>query len=147
MTGWKLSLTLPGASEEEVARGIAAAQAVFDAAGAIPFEAAAAIFKREGEIEDLSEREDWLVDVWCDAERAAYFASAGKELPTEGCLELVRVQRAVSPQALIFADDAEGLRAELKRARIRLDTGNIDVARLLGQCHMRRIVGIIPGGA
>jgi hypothetical protein len=92
MTAWKLSLTIPGASEDEIARGLAAAQAVFDDAGAIPSEAAAAIFKRDGEIEDLSEREDWLVDVWCDAERAAFFTATGKELPTEGCLELLREQ-------------------------------------------------------
>jgi hypothetical protein len=71
MAKWKLSLTIPGASEDDIARGIAAAVAVFKEAGAIPYEAAAAIFKMLGEREDLDDREAWLTGVWQDAEAAA----------------------------------------------------------------------------
>jgi hypothetical protein len=71
MTGWKLSLMIPGASEADIARGIATAEAVFNEAGAIPYEAAAAFFKMLGEREDLDEREAWLTGVWQDAEAAA----------------------------------------------------------------------------
>jgi hypothetical protein len=36
MAGWKLSLMIPGASEADIARGVAAAKTVFDAASAVP---------------------------------------------------------------------------------------------------------------
>jgi hypothetical protein len=91
MAKWKLSLTIPGASEDEIARGVAAAQQVFDDAGAIPFEAASAIFKRDGEIDDLSEREAWLTGVWDDADTAAQKAAGAKEPFYSGPLELLPI--------------------------------------------------------
>ena len=88
---WRLTLTIEGASEDDLSRGIAAAKQVFESEGAIPFEAASAIFKRDGEIDPLTEREDWLVSIWNDAERAAYQAATGKPIPHEGPLELLPI--------------------------------------------------------
>jgi hypothetical protein len=49
-----------------------------------------------------------------------------------------------SPQGLVFGDYVENLGSEPERGGIRLDTGNIDIARLVGQSHMRRIVDVLP---
>jgi hypothetical protein len=53
----RLLIEVEGATEEELQRGLAAAQAMFDDADVLVLEAAAAAFKRGGEQEDISERE------------------------------------------------------------------------------------------
>jgi hypothetical protein len=60
----KLLIQIPGASELEIGRGIAAAQKVFDEAGTTPHEAAAASFKRDGEAEELTDREAEIAHLW-----------------------------------------------------------------------------------
>jgi hypothetical protein len=85
-TGWRLSLRTDGATDSEIAAGLAAAQAVFDKAGVIPFDAAAAIFKRDGEREDLTDSEVALVHLWEYAEEAASQACSADVI----ALELLR---------------------------------------------------------
>lgn len=79
----RLLVHVEGASPEELARGLAAAQQVFDAAGVTAF-AAAAVFKTEEERGDLRDEEERLVHLRNDAARAAAAACCdGWELPKE----------------------------------------------------------------
>ena len=102
---WELSLTVTDVDQETLARGLAAAKAVFDDAGVLPSEAAAAIFKLECEVEELTPRESAFADVWARAERAA-LETCRPGHPDNifaGALELIKVapvdrnrQRAVN---------------------------------------------------
>ncbi len=70
----KLTIIIDGATEEELARGHAAAMAVFEAAGVTPLEAATAAFKQEDESDDpppLTELESKAAYAWGDAAYAA----------------------------------------------------------------------------
>ena len=86
----KLHIHVTGATPEELERGVAAAQAAFDAAGVTPYEAAAAYFKMTGEQEELSEQEGRAADAWDEADVAAAQACcAGWEVaPSRADLEL-----------------------------------------------------------
>lgn len=66
-----LLLDVKGATDEELARGLAAAREIFDAAGATPYEAAVARFKRDGEMDEMTDREARIADLWDIADEAA----------------------------------------------------------------------------
>lgn len=99
MTEWTLAIRAEGVTEADIERGIAAAQTVFNVAGATPFKAAAACFKREGEIDDLSDEEIALCRVWEDADTAAAHACfAGRAgAPSSYVLELHQVEDRCEP--------------------------------------------------
>jgi hypothetical protein len=86
----KLLIHIDGATELEVSRGIAAAQKIFDEGGATAYEAAAARLKRDGEQDDLTEREGQIAHLWEDADYgAAQACCAGwAQIPPSACLEL-----------------------------------------------------------
>lgn len=74
----ELRLDIEDASPEEIARGIAAAEAVFERTGISAIDAADGMFALEGwdikgfpEGEEPSEEEDRAASVWFEAERAA----------------------------------------------------------------------------
>lgn len=94
----KLRLNLDEASPEELARGIAAAEAVFAAAGISAEEAANGMFALEGwddqsfpEDEEPTEDDDRAAAVWMDANKAALKACCTDwpEVPRELRLELL----------------------------------------------------------
>lgn len=70
----KLTIIIDGATDEELARGHAAAMAVFAAAGVTPLEAATACFKQEDESDDpppLTAPECDAAEAWRSAAYAA----------------------------------------------------------------------------
>jgi len=74
----ELRLDIEGATPEETARGILAAQAVFDETGITAEDAASGMFALEGwdikgfpEGEEPSEQEQKAADAWLEANRAA----------------------------------------------------------------------------
>jgi hypothetical protein len=81
----KLLLDVKGATADEIERGLAAAFAVFDRAGATPVEAALARFKRDGETEELTDREAEIADLWEIADEAAIRAccTGWAEIPSD----------------------------------------------------------------
>ncbi len=87
-----LLLDVTGATAEELERGLAAALAVFDRAGATPYEAAVARFKRDGEIEELTDREAQIADLWDIADEAAIRAccSGWAAIPSNSQIMLPR---------------------------------------------------------
>jgi hypothetical protein len=101
----KLWLEVQGATEQELQRGVAAAQKLLDDAGVSPSEAEGAAFKRDSETmrmalqppgaefgSMLTERDDELASLWEEAERVALQAccSGWSELPkTDYSLRLV----------------------------------------------------------
>ena len=91
MRKWNLAIRIEGATQDDVKRGIAAAQAVFDAAGVEPLDAAAAIFKRDGEVEELTDEDCELIEVWNAADTAANVACCGAwpKRPVHYILELL----------------------------------------------------------
>ena len=68
---WVLRIEADGASDADKLRGVAAAQAFLDRAGVTPFEAAAAAFKQEGEVEDISNLEGEHAELWREAQSVA----------------------------------------------------------------------------
>mgnify|MGYP001459875755 CR=1 FL=1 len=93
-----ITLTVEGAEPEEIARGLAAAQAVFDRAGVTPDRAADARFNAEGwDIrgfdDDISGDDLAICTVWDEAEGAAIEACcagwAKRPGPTAAYLKLV----------------------------------------------------------
>lgn len=66
-----LRIEIDGASVEEIARGVAVAEALFEAADVSPLRAAAAAFRQEGEIEILTDVECQDAELWRQADRAA----------------------------------------------------------------------------
>ena len=94
----KLRLRIEGASPEEMARGIAAAEAVFAKEGVSAEEAAYGTFALEGwdikgfpEDDEPSEAEDIGASVWLAADKAAIEACCAgwPEVPRTLSLELV----------------------------------------------------------
>ena len=84
-----LTLRADGASDEELARGLAAARAVIEAAATTPLAAASARFTRDCEMEELTDEENRICCVWDDAEEAALAACCPGRPEAEGsCLEL-----------------------------------------------------------
>ncbi|RWE77598.1 hypothetical protein [Mesorhizobium sp.] len=101
----ELRLDIEGATPEEIARGIKAAQAVFDDAGITAEEAAHGMFALEGwdikgfpEGEKPSEQEQKAADAWLEANRAACDACCSGWPEDKVCrhlvLELVGVPRS-----------------------------------------------------
>jgi HEAT repeat protein len=88
----KLLLDVKGATAEELDRGLAAAFAVFDRAGTTPCEAAVARFKRDGETEDLTDREAEIADLWEIADEAAIraYCSGWAEIPSDAQIMLAQ---------------------------------------------------------
>lgn len=73
-----LYLNIPGATSEEIARGVAAARSLFDTVGITPYEAAAAHFRRVAwgdagfQASDApTEAESRAADAWTAANAAA----------------------------------------------------------------------------
>ncbi|TWG90296.1 hypothetical protein L598_000700000520 [Mesorhizobium sp. J18] len=98
-----LTITVEGATPDEIARGIAAAEAVFREAGIHPLDGANAVFDVEGwDIKGLRGRlsnEVWEhFDVWCRAERAALEACCGnwakERWPETPWLEYIEPERS-----------------------------------------------------
>ncbi|MBZ9991204.1 hypothetical protein LB572_29355 [Mesorhizobium sp. BH1-1-5] len=94
----KMTLNLEGASPEEVARGISAAEAVFAEAGITAEEAADGMFALEGwdgqsfsEDAEPTEDDDAAAAVWMKANKAALEACCAgwPEVPRELRLELL----------------------------------------------------------
>lgn len=94
----QLTITVNGANPEEIARGLAAACAVFDRAGITPERAADARFAAEGSdisgfIDKISDDDLALGGVWDDADEAALRACCDgwedARKPTSANLELV----------------------------------------------------------
>jgi hypothetical protein len=83
----RLLVRIDGATDQDLERAVAAAWQVFEKARTHPFEAAAAIFKMEGETEDLTATDNALVHLWRTAETAATAAGGAKAIDG-GCLEL-----------------------------------------------------------
>lgn len=83
----RLLVHIKGATDQDLERAVAAAWQVFEDARTHPYEAAAAIFKMEGEMEDLTAKENALVDLWHSAESAAATAGGAKTIDG-GWLEL-----------------------------------------------------------
>jgi len=83
----RLLVHIKGAMGQDLERAVAAAWQVFEEARTHPYEAAAAIFKMEGETEDLTANENALVHLWHSAETAAVAAGGAKTIDG-GCLEL-----------------------------------------------------------
>ena len=88
----ELNFFAAGATDEEMARGEAAAWAVFEAAGVNPWVAAAAAFKQEGDWESITNEEGDLAELWREAEHVAIAACCDgwRERPLDVNLELVR---------------------------------------------------------
>lgn len=94
----ELILRVDGATPAQIAEGIAAAKAVFDASGVAPQTAAEgffalqawddASFPEDGE-DALTDDDSRLADIWLDAERAALRACAVDGMVPEGELELL----------------------------------------------------------
>ncbi|BAL23726.1 hypothetical protein [Azoarcus sp. KH32C] len=88
--GMELKVFAEGATDEEIARGEAAAWAVFENARVNPWAAAHAEFKQEGDWESITEDEGRLADLWrvagYEADRAC---CAGWPKPTQVNLMLV----------------------------------------------------------
>ncbi|TIM16666.1 MAG: hypothetical protein E5Y74_31685 [Mesorhizobium sp.] len=106
-----LYLSVPGASPEEIARGIAAAEAVLDRAGISALEAADGMFAIEGgddTDESLpTEEEDQAATAWMEASRAALDACCAgwpaEKRPIDANLQLLldpATQLADRPTAL-----------------------------------------------
>jgi hypothetical protein len=83
----RLLVHIKGATDQDQERAVAAAWQVFEEARTYPYEAAAAIFKMEGETEDLTAKENALVHLWHSAETAAVAAGSAKTIDG-GRLEL-----------------------------------------------------------
>lgn len=66
---------------QTLALALAAATEVLIGAGVTPFEGAAAMFKLEGESEDLTPAEERALDAWEAAESAAILACCGPGMP------------------------------------------------------------------
>lgn len=94
----QLRIEIEGATDEELARGLAAAKAVFASAGVGPLACAVALFKLEGEQEQLTEDDGWLADLWIEADEAAAKACCkGWASPTNTAnLELVRERKPLT---------------------------------------------------
>lgn len=67
----ELKFVIEGATAEEIARGEAAAWAVFETAGVSPWVAARAVFKQEGEMGGMLPGEGELAELWREAEYEA----------------------------------------------------------------------------
>ena len=83
----RLLVHIKGATDQDLERAVAAAWQVFEDARTHPYEAAAAVFKMEGETEDLTANENALVHLWHSAETAAVAAGGAKTIDA-GRLEL-----------------------------------------------------------
>ena len=83
----RLLVHIEGATDQAKERAGEAAWKVFEEARIHPFDSAAAIFKRDGELEDLTERECSLIDLWFRAEIVAAQAGGAKS-PRDANLEL-----------------------------------------------------------
>lgn len=72
----RLTLAVTGATAEDIARGIAAAQATFNSAGVLPYVAkiAAGIQEQEDPDVELTDEEWAWAELWREAERAALIA-------------------------------------------------------------------------
>lgn len=112
-----IRLQIEGARPDEISRGLAAAQQVFEKAGVTDEEAADARFAVEGwDVRqftgDVPEAELEICDVWDEAEDAAIAACCSgwpaDRIPAAGCLELVRVPKPITRLA---ADDPGSERA------------------------------------
>ncbi|MER9332892.1 hypothetical protein NKJ06_02565 [Mesorhizobium sp. M0293] len=102
-----LLLTVPGASPEEIARGIAAAQAVLDRAGITAIEAAEGLFALEGwddasfpDEGEPTEEEDEAASAWMEASRAALDAC---------CADWPAEKRPVAADLQLLVDPATQL--------------------------------------
>jgi hypothetical protein len=74
----RLLVHVEGATDQAKERAGEAAWKVFEEARIHPFDSAAAIFKRDGEQEELTERECSLIELWYKAENAAAQAGGAK---------------------------------------------------------------------
>jgi len=88
----RLLLDVKGATAEDLARGLAVAMEIFTAAGTTPYEAAVARFKRDGEVDELTEREAQIADLWDIADDAAVRACCmgWAEIPSDAQIMLDR---------------------------------------------------------
>jgi hypothetical protein len=88
-----IKLTIPGASPDQLAAGVHAAQVVFDAAGITPLAAARGAFAREGwdvAGTPVADAELEAAVVWDEAVEAAYAAACdGHPRPAGSNFELV----------------------------------------------------------
>lgn len=84
--GVVLRLTVPGASEADIARGLVAARRHFEQRGVTPYTAAYALFYLEGEYDVPKEAYAWA-KAWCDAPDVAMAACCAgwDSVPTAGC--------------------------------------------------------------
>lgn len=95
----RLNITITGATPEQLARGVAAAEATFAAAGIAPLDAAWAIFRRERpDYPELTDAECAGCAAWEAADEAALAAccEGWSDRPTSARLELLDIPRAVS---------------------------------------------------
>jgi hypothetical protein len=83
----RLLVHIEGATDQAKERAGEAAWKVFEEARIHPFFSAVAIFKRDGEEEELTERECSLIELWRRAENAAAQA-VGAKSPHDMNLEL-----------------------------------------------------------
>lgn len=84
--GVSMRLTVPGASEADVARGLQAADRHFAELGVTPYCAAYALFYLEGEYDLPAEAVAWA-NAWLAAQGVAVAAccEGWRSVPTEGC--------------------------------------------------------------
>jgi hypothetical protein len=110
------AIAVEGATEEELRRGIAAAQAVFDAAGVTPLEAATSEFRVEGDTlrrlsydseeearsiggpPEATERQYRIAGIWRQADLAAVEACCAgwtRPAPDPAKIEILSQRRAL----------------------------------------------------
>ncbi len=86
----RLIARIEGATDQDREKAEAAAWQVFETARIHPIDAASAVFKMEGEQEDLTEQEHDLVELWFRAQTAAAEAVGADEAVLE--LDVPRVR-------------------------------------------------------
>jgi hypothetical protein len=87
----RLTIQVEGATGEETARGLTAARRVFADNGTTAWEVAVAAFKRDGEYQELTDREAEIAHLWDVADSAARDAccQGWSTMPERAGLELV----------------------------------------------------------
>jgi len=100
----ELRLNIEGATPEELARGVAAAEGVFERAGITPLQGAEGLFALEGwdikgfpEDDKPTEDEDQAATIWMEADEAATTACCAgwpeDKVPRHQIMELINVPR------------------------------------------------------